>query len=461
MMTSPWSASSDNMSGNLSLSSSWLDASSQLPSSPGVYWYLDGNDNVLYVGKAKNLKNRIGQYLKNTDSRRQIASLLKDSKQVAWQTLESELQALLVEAELIHSYQPSYNILLKDDKSSLYIAITTDTLPRIITLRKPDLNRYAKRLTTFGPFPSGYKVKQVLKLARKIFRWCDRPISPDEVVSKKEQLKPCFYTHIGLCAGACTGQVPVVEYQKMVTQLKSFLRGHTQEIKRQLRTEIQSLIQKADFEKAAILRDQLRAIEEVTSNQFRLNPDATLPVLTQKLEEEALRSLTGELSKYLNIPRGYVFARIEGYDISNIQGTNPTSSMVVALNGLMTSREYRHFGIKSLSTPNDYAMMQETLTRRQKHPEWGKPNLLLIDGGKGQLRAALSVWHWPGFVVSLAKDPDRLIIPILDSRKKTTYREIRLEQSLPMTRLLQSIRDESHRFAKRLHTIKRTKGMFE
>jgi excinuclease ABC subunit C len=138
--------------------------------------------------------------------------------------------------------------------------------------------------------------------------------------------------------------------------------------------------------------------------------------------------------------------------------------MVVAIKGQMDHSQYRHFGIKTLQTPNDFAMMKETILRRQQHPEWGEPDVLLIDGGKGQLRSVLSVWKWAGVVVSIAKDPDRLIIPIkIESklaRAQYRYHEIKLGSEIPATRLLQTIRDESHRFSRRLHHIKRDKQMF-
>jgi excinuclease ABC subunit C len=184
------------------------------------------------------------------------------------------------------------------------------------------------------------------------------------------------------------------------------------------------------------------------------------------MEQEALISLRAILRTYISLPATFHIHRIEGYDISNIQGTNASCSMVVAIDGKMDSSEYKHFGIKTLKTPNDYGMLQEALLRRQNHPEWGIPDVILIDGGKGQLRSVLSVWKWPSIVVSIAKKPDRLLIPMITQEKihnkKTTkqlYKEIPLSSDLPATRLLQAIRDESHRFAKRLHTIKRTNSL--
>lgn len=433
-----------------------------MPSSPGVYWFLGKNDKVLYVGKAKNLKTRVKQYAFLTDERPQIAKLVATATQIKWEVQESELQALLVEAALIKKYQPGFNILLKDDKSNLYIALTKEDFPKVLTLRKPELLRLSTKVTSFGPYQSAFKVRQVMEIARGIFKWCERPLSESKVKNER----PCFYTHIGLCRGACTGLVSQADYKELIAHLKEFLNGKSFSLIQTLKREIETAVQAKDFERAGVLRDQISAITQVTSKEYRLRPDLTLPVLTSNLEQEALFSLRSLIGTYYPLPRTAKLTRIEGYDISNIQGTNPTASMVVAIKGQMDHSEYRHFGIKTLTTPNDYAMMKETLTRRQLHPEWGQPDVILIDGGKGQLRAALSVWKWPGVVVSIAKDPDRLIIPVTTTQKpklsqpKIKYTEIKLDEDVPATRILQMIRNESHRFSRRLHHIKRDKTLF-
>lgn len=471
-----------------------------MPSLPGVYWFLDGNGDVLYVGKAKVLKNRLTQYARKQDDRPQIDKLLSQVNSVRFQILQSEVEALLVEAELIRRYQPSFNILLKDDKSNLYICIGPGEFPRVFTARKAEVLHASEKWTTFGPFQSGYKVRQVMEIARRIFKWCEKPLQRQQAtdystknntkrnnpvaselspVDLKHNARPCFYYHLGLCTGACTGKVSAPEYEVMIGNLKQFLRGKTSELVKQFKAEIEVLSEEEHFEKAAIVRDQLDALITVTSPKYRLRPDMTIPVLTDKMEEEALVSFRSVLRQYLSLPANTPIHRIEGYDISNIQGTNASCSMVVAIDGVMTNSEYKHFGIKTLNTPNDFAMLKEALTRRQNHPEWGMPDVLLIDGGKGQLRSVLSIWNWQTVVVSIAKKPDRLIIPIIgrkafgkshlaakESPKSNaqgpmsiSYKEIELTPDLPATRLLQSIRDESHRFAKRLHKIKRDKDM--
>ncbi|HSW89912.1 MAG TPA: GIY-YIG nuclease family protein [Patescibacteria group bacterium] len=436
---------------------------SQLSSSPGVYWFLDGSGSVLYVGKAKNLKNRLSQYAKKEDERPQIGKLLSQIDKVKNQILESELEALLVEAQLIQRYQPPFNILLKDDKSNLYIAIGPGNFPKVFTARKPEVLRTSEKWTTFGPFQSGYKVRQVLEIARRIFKWCDLPANASHQAMQAghpSNLKPCFYYHLGLCSGACVGKIKPSEYKEMTGDLKKFLRGKTSELTKEFKQEIAEYSESKAFEKAALVRDQLEALATVTSPKYRLRPDMTLPVLTTKLEEEALISLRAILRQYISLPAGADLKRIEGYDISNISGTNATCSMVTAINGEMDHREYKHFSIKTLNTPNDFAMLKEALTRRQNHPDWGIPEIVLIDGGKGQLRSVISIWKWPSVVVSIAKRPDRLIVP-MGVYPKLTYKEIVLTPEIGASRLLQTIRDESHRFSRRLHHIKRDKELLK
>lgn len=328
-------------------------------------------------------------------------------------------------------------------------------------LRKPQIIRTSEALTVFGPYQSGLKVREVLSIARHIFQWCGNPPNPTKKGKAPVLKRPCFYSHIGLCSGVCSGKVTEREYGENIKHLKEFLQGNSHGLLQELKDELKVRITSQEFEKAARVRDQFTAVQHTISPSYRLSPTLTLPVLTQHASLEALLSLRSLLSQYYSIPKTYELKRIEGYDISNIQGTNPTASMVVALSGVMDHSEYRHFGIQSLHTPNDFAMLRETMVRRQQHPEWGKPDVLLIDGGKGQLHSVLKVWKWEGIVVSIAKEPDRLIIPIQSLKPKQTikYVQIPLTPDLPATRLLISIRDESHRFAKRLHTIKRTKNV--
>ena len=455
-----------------------MRSSLALPSLPGVYWFLNAAKQVLYVGKAKDLKKRIQQYRQLNRLSREKQRLVQTATKVKFQELDSELEALLIEAELIRTHQPEFNILLKDDKSPLYLHLTKDEFPQVKLIRKKELSLTSHKGTVLGPFPSTYKLKEVLKIARKIFPWCEAPLQRGEVrrspanggaqAGDHPKLKPCFYYHINQCPGACIGKISAQDYQDNIKQLQLFLTGKTKAVVKELKLKLKQQSDLEHYEQAAILRDRLKLIEEVTSPKFRLQPDVTLPQLKATFSEEALTQLTRILKNYFLHLTPTTLHRIEGYDVSNTSGQLAAVSMVTFLSGKADKNEYRLFNIKTLNTPNDYQMMKEALLRRQNHPEWGKPDLIVIDGGKGQLRAALSVWTWPGIVISIAKKPDRIIFPIHNAqlsmhnkKLKLCYQVLKLSSNHPALRLVQQIRDESHRFSQFQHKRRRTKQMFK
>lgn len=414
---------------------------------------------VLYVGKAKKLRNRVRSYTQTKRLNNRIKQLSTTAVSLKFQVLESELEALLIEAELIRTHQPKYNILLKDDKTPLYIHITNEKFPRVLTLRKKEVIRKTPKGTILGPFPSAYKVKEVLKLVRKIFKWCKNPNGGTA----------CFYYHIDLCSGACLGEITAQDYQDNIKNLILFLRGKKKTVIKQIKTEMVGFSYNQEFEKAQIRKEQIEYIKEVT--QKKLSPNLTLPQLQLTRTNEGLIYLQKILRDYLAIPKGWPLTTIEGYDVSNIQGTNPSVSLVTFTDGQPDKSKYKVFNIKTLNTPNDYGMMKEALVRRQRHPEWGKPNLIMVDGGKGQVRAALNIWDWQTPIIGLVKNPDRIVIPLVNNhdgtssqknkRTKIEYKVIKLEPNHPTLNILQQIRDESHRFAQKQHKKLRTKQMFE
>lgn len=376
--------------------------------------------------------------------------------------LSSELQALLVEAELIRTYQPEYNTLLKDDKSPLYIEITDEQFPRVLKVRKKEIIKKKNLGTILGPFPSAYKVNEVLSIARKIFPWCNKKLAHENRRSE-ETGRACFFYHIDQCPGACIGKISADEYAQNIENLIQFLKGKKQLVTKKLEAQMQYHVENEEFEQAAIIRDQLKLIAEVTSAKHKLKPELTTAALKNKVSEDGVIYLQKILSQYLGLPKQYPLKRIEGYDVSNIQGTNPAVSLVTFTDGTADTDNYRIFNIKTLNTPNDYYMLQEALTRRQNHPEWGTPNLVLVDGGKGQVRAVLKVWEWNSPVIGIAKHPDRLVLPYTDpdDKKKILYHLVKLEENHPTLKLIQQIRDDSHRFAQKQHKKKRLQKMFE
>lgn len=388
--------------------------------------------------------------------------------QVKFKILSSELEALLVEAELIRTYLPQYNVALKDDKSALYLHITKEAFPRVEMVRKKEIISYHLPGTVIGPFPSAYKVREVLQIARSIFCWCNQPAS----IQKGEHKRPCFYYHIGLCSGACIGAISEEDYKKNIDALILFLRGKTAEVTADLKVSMLNFAQEQQFEKAAMLRNQITVIKEVTSSHYKLKPELVASVsLSSDEVTDQLIYLRKLLHTYQAVPASYELQRIECYDVSNMMGQQAAVAMVTAVAGEMTPSEYRIFNIRTLDTPNDYHMMKEALVRRQNHPEWGRPSLVIIDGGKGQLRAALSVWQWQCPVISIAKDPDRIIIPHLhwttkldDKSSKLEnlrYHIIKLPDTHPALRLVQKARDEAHRFSKKQFSRRKLKAMFE
>lgn len=397
-----------------------------------------------------------------------IEQLVKTAVKLEHQVLESELQALLVEAELIRTYQPPYNVLLKDDKTPLYLCITKEQFPRVLTVRKKQAVTQAPQVgTLLGPFPSAYQLKEVLKIVRPIFPWCNKIAT----LSAQANSKPCFYYHLDLCPGACVGEISAEEYQQIIKNLVLFLRGKSREVTTNITAELRNAVKNQAFEKAALLRDALKNIEAVTQKPYRLKPNLILPALTANEATDGLAYLKQMLNTYLAVPKQHPLTRIEGYDVSNISGTNASVALVTFRNGTATPSEYRLFNIRTLNTPNDYQMMKEALLRRQNNLEWGVPSLVVIDGGKGQLRAALSVWSLPTPIISIAKNPDRIIIPKLSwpvasrnlpvTTKKLEYHILTLPPTHPGLILIQNIRNEAHRFSKKQHTKRRARQLFE
>lgn len=375
--------------------------------------------------------------------------MVTEAASLKWSELSSELEALLVEAELIHAHQPHYNILLKDDKSPLYIVITDEPFPRVLTAHKRKVVSMQGIKRMFGPFPSSLQVRYVLHEARRIFQWCNE---------REKNNTACFYVHLQLCGGACAGKVTQEEYALMIQRLIAFLRGRTQDLTHEMKAEMKIASELQHYERAAILRDQLAMLAYVTTNKRPLPLDMKLPQLMQKEADEMMVQLRRLLQMHMSLPPNYPLHRIEGYDISNTQGTKPVAAMVVAIDGQMDNSEYKMFNIQLGEKPNDYGMMKEALLRRQKHPEWGIPNLVMLDGGKGQLRAGVAVWGWSVPLCALAKEPDRVFFYNPQTKEFTMTA---LTDGEPASTLLRRVRDEAHRFSKRQHSRRRTRAVIE
>lgn len=417
-------------------------ALTQLPSDPGVYLYYNSTKKVIYVGKAVNLKNRVKSYFQSLAKLGpKTQALVSNIAYLETIKVESEIEALLLEAELIKRYQPRYNIELKDDKSPIYIKISTnEDFPRIYTVRREQ----EAGATYFGPYPSAVTAKQVLRLLRRIFPYRSCVQLPQ---------KPCLYYHLRLCDAPCVAKISKNDYAKRIRQITTFLKGKQKQLVREIEKEMLAASEAMLFEEAATRKKQLDAIQYVT--QTFKNPIAYIenPNLIEDERQKILDELAEVLSPYLG--RLESLARIECYDISNIQGTNAVGAMTVAQNAVLSKKDYRKFKIRTGETPDDFRMHQEVLRRRLHHDEWPTPNLIVVDGGKGQVSATSQILTELGKdipLIGLAKKQEEIIV-----KSASSFESILLPRNSKALQLLQQLRDEAHRFGITYHRQLRSK----
>lgn len=412
-----------------------------MPESSGIYQFLDKKNEILYVGKAKNLKNRVSSYFSKSipleEKTRQLVGKIHLIKIVKTQ---SEIESFLLEAELIKKIKPFYNIKMTDDKSYIFIRITLKyKYPAILLSRQNN----DKKSIYFGRFPNSGSVKNVLKTLRKIFPY-------QNVLNHPK--KKCLYNHIGLCP--CPPVLTIdelTEYKKNVKHIIQFLKGNTKKVLRDLEKERNEFSKIYEFEKAQEIQQKINAINYVTTDtrnpfDYQINPN-----LEEDLRKNHMENLVKVLSE--NGVSIKTAQRIECYDISNISGTLATGSMVVFENGEKNGNEYRRFKIKRTKGPNDFAMMKEVLQRRLKN-DWKLPDLFIIDGGKGQLSSVVEVLNELKInipAVGLAKRLETIIT--------SDGKEILLPRSSEALKLVMRIRDEAHRFAVTYHRKLRSKNL--
>lgn len=428
---------------------------SQLPQLPGVYQYFDSTGKILYVGKAKNLKHRVSSYFQkknNHDEKtRQLVSLISSIEIIK---VESEFEALNLEARLINQYKPHYNIILKDDKHYLYIKITDEEYPQITVSRRED----NKKDIFFGPYPSSTTVKVMLRYLRHIFPFCSQ---------KRPVKKPCFYTHLKLC-NPCPGElknkseeekeVLKRKYRLNIRRLKDLLSGKTQTLQKELSGQMHEEAKKEDFESAASIRDTLSQIDYLVTHFDRSQDYIENPNLARDTWKDQQSKLTEVLSPYFD--RLKEIHRIECFDVSNISGKLSVGAMVTFIDGEPAKNFYRKFRLKTTGKPDDFAMHAEMMERRLHHIEdWPFPEVFVIDGGKPQLIAILKIFKTMGIstpVIGLAKEEEEIVVSNNDN-----FEKIRLPRNSQALRLIQRLRDESHRFAHSYHEKLRMKSLFD
>jgi len=530
-----------------------------LPTEPGVYRYFDEDGQLLYIGKAKNLKNRISSYFTNKHTDNKTRRLVQLIKRVEFTIVHSEFDALLLENTLIKQYQPRFNILLRDDKTYPFICITKERFPRIITTRKIDHSQGQ----FFGPFANPKAMHTLVEMTRQLYpiRTCTFSLKEDQILAGK--FKVCLEYHIGNCKGPCENLQEEDEYNSHIEQIKHILKGNFQEAKNYFFEEMMKASEKLAFEKAQEIKEKWELLENFQAKSTVVNPaiqDADVftiisdeshyffnfmhvnnGTITQsqtweskkKLEEDESEVLTmvandkreqfqssakeiisniplsiefkgikntipqlGDKKKLLEMSLKNVLyfrkekadrkaseesggdrkkrilltlkndlqlkslpVHIECFDNSNLQGTNPVSAMVCFKNAVPSKKDYRTFTPKTVEGPNDFATMKEVIGRRYKRlldEEEDLPQLIIVDGGKGQLSSACEALKELNLygqipIIGIAKRLEEIYFPE-DSLP------IYIDKKSESLKLIQQLRDEAHRFGITAHRNKRSKN---
>ncbi len=429
-----------------------------IPQKPGSYQFYNNEGEIIYIGKAANLKNRVLSYWQKSASHTPAKySMLKQIGEIRWIETDSEIEALLLESNLIKKHQPPFNILMRDDKRYVYVKISLeDEVPGVFMTRKLD-----KSGKYFGPFVSVQAVRETLKAIRKIWPYC---------TMHKRQAKPCFHYQINLCTGICAGLIERKEYlEKVIRPIMLFFEGKKKKIvadyerdqkllKKQLQKFSEENLERFETEK------KLKSLESKLSNIHRVLEHAAVLSVGEKYANDVV-----ELAKILSLTK--VPQRIEGYDIANIFGREAVGSMVVFSGGEPDKNEYRKFKIRiGQGEANDIRMLKEVLERRfsrhagmeKKGEAWPLPDLIVIDGGRAQLNAAVSILKRNKIdipVISISKGEglrsaiarDKLFFP---GQKNP----LELPLASPALHLIKRVRDEAHRFAISYHRQLRGKN---
>jgi excinuclease ABC subunit C len=427
-----------------------IEKINKLPKNSGIYAFKN-NKEFLYIGKASNLRERVKNHFQQPAYRDSL--FLNKVKKIGYIKTSSEIEALILEANLIKKYQPKYNLIWKDDKNYFFVAKTKEDFPRIFLTHQIKVKSQKSKVKSefIGPFVDGKALKQTLKFLRKIFPYRSCRILPK---------KACLWYHLNRCPAPCLlinsfnkGQPPVnlglrikKECQRNAKNLMKILKEGKNPVLKELKKEMKEASKNQDYEIAGKIRDQIFAFEKVLANAKIFGPSIIQIRPCSKIYSRIER----ELKKILKVKNK--ISRIEAYDVSNIQGQKATGSMVTFINGLPDKNFYRKFKIKITGKPNDLMMIKEILSRRLSHPEWPYPQLILIDGGRNQLKAALEVINQH----KLAKS-GLISLLALAKKKNQLFMERQKEPILlkkfprEVFNLILQLRDEAHRFARKYH----------
>lgn len=433
-----------------------------MPQKPGVYIFLDNNEKVLYVGKAINLRSRVSSYFsQNAKLFERTSKLVDKIEKIKTVIVESELEALLLEAFYIKKYNPYYNIRLSDDKSYTRIRITIkDKYPSVLLARSNPKEQEDQRSVYYGPYTNSSAVKLVLRTIRKVFPFVS-------VINHPKRI--CLYNHLGLCPCPPIFDSPQYKstYKKNINGIIKILEGKSRDILEDLIIKRDKYSRQEDFEEAKIIQSRINALNHIIQPrhlpfEYHTNPNLRSDIRKNEIEE-LVKVLKANQIKVAGLDR------IECYDISNTQGTHATGSMVVMANGEKDTSQYRRFKIRKINTPNDFAMITQIIERRIKYlKNWGIPDLIIIDGGKGQVSSAASALRVNNIqipVIGLAKRDEIIIIPHYQGLSKSNYKlhnytftQLRLSRNSNALKLIMRIRDEAHRFAINYHKLLRSKN---
>ncbi|HEY2253731.1 MAG TPA: excinuclease ABC subunit UvrC [Planctomycetaceae bacterium] len=421
------------------------------PTTPGVYLMKDAKGRVIYVGKAVNLRSRASSYFNKAaavDFR--TADLVREIHDIDFIPTDSEVDAILLEARLVKDVQPQFNQDLKDDKTFPYLELTLrEDFPRVEFTRKPQ----SRGTKLYGPFTNAKKLRGAIAALQKIFRFRTCALDIEEQDERWKWFRPCLLASINQCTAPCNLRISKDEYRRDIERLKLFLDGKKQKLLDELRDDMRQASQDLKFEKAARIRDQLKLLENLS---LRGNLDEH--VQPEVFFVDPRKGLAGlqKIFKLDSPPR-----RIEGVDIAHLGGGETVASLVQFIDGLPFKPGYKRFKIRGVEGVDDFASIREVVGRRfSRLAREGEsfPDILLVDGGIGQLNAALEALRTigvaPPFTISLAKQEEEIYVPGEAEPR-------RLSRHAYALRLLQYIRDEAHRFAQHYHHLLRRKATLE
>ncbi|PJE62455.1 hypothetical protein COU88_04940 [Candidatus Roizmanbacteria bacterium CG10_big_fil_rev_8_21_14_0_10_39_6] len=418
----------------------------KLPRTTGVYFFLNKDNVPVYIGKAINIAARISNHIADIKNIKE-AKIREASAYLDWRETNSEFEALLLEAKMIKKYSPVFNVSLKDDKTNAYIVIPKQKLPRILFVRENQMPE--NLLFWFGPLTSMRMARSLMRRIRRSIPFCtDRRKSA------------CFYSHIGLCS-PCPGIIEklkngeektilTAQYDRNIHRVISVLNGNGERVIRLLKHDMKEYSDNERFEEAALVRNRMTHLHELFRKRLFFDEQLEDPLFLYKKRMED----SEDLKRVLALPK---LDRIECFDVSIFSAKQAVASMVVFTQGAQNKREYRRFRIRHKSV-YDPQMLAEVLKRRLTHIEWPLPDVMIIDGGRPQLRyiytsleKQLSIIPE---IIGIAKRPDRLICA-------RTLEPIAVTSDSPAMHYVQRARDEAHRFARKYHISLRTKLQFK